>query len=56
MFGVNPWKFMQWTGHERVDETMLHVPEIIAILDARRLCETATPKALTDENRKVLVR
>jgi len=88
MFGVNPWKLMQWMGHKRVDETMLYVhfaeahmrphPEpvlqaqrghddpdqkIIAMLDARRLCETesrgkgvAKPKALTDENPKVLVR
>lgn len=25
MFGVNPWKLMQWMGHKRVDETMLYV-------------------------------
>jgi integrase len=25
MFGVNPWKLMQWIGHKRVDETMLYV-------------------------------
>ncbi len=65
MFGVNPWKLMQWMGHKRVDETMLYVhfaeahmrphpvavleaqkghddpdQKIIAMLDARRLCET----------------
>ncbi len=88
MFGVNPWKLMQWMGHKRVDETMLYVhfaeahmrphPEpvleaqrghddpdqkIIAMLDARRLCETesrgkgvAKPKAITDENLTILVR
>ncbi|HEX4450925.1 MAG TPA: hypothetical protein VH143_08660 [Kofleriaceae bacterium] len=25
MFGVNPWKLMQWMGRKRVDETMLYV-------------------------------
>ena len=25
MFGVNPWKLMQWMGHKRIDETMLYV-------------------------------
>ncbi len=25
MFGVNPWKLMQWLGHKRIDETMLYV-------------------------------
>jgi hypothetical protein len=25
MFGVNPWKLMQWMGHKRVDETLLYV-------------------------------
>ena len=86
MFGVNPWKLMQWMGHKRVDETMLYVhfaeahmrphPEpileaqrghddpdqkIIAMLDARRLCEprgkgVANPKAITAENLEVLSR
>jgi integrase len=86
MFGVNPWKLMQWMGHKRVDETMLYVhfaeahmrphPEpvlqaqrghddpdqkIIAMLDARRLCEprgkaVAKPKAPTAENAEVLSR
>jgi integrase len=91
MFGVNPWKLMQWMGHKRVDETMLYVhfaeahmrphpapileaqrghddpdQKIIAMLDARGLCETekvesrgkgvAKPKAITDENLTILVR
>ena len=25
LFGVNPWKLMQWMGHKRIDETMLYV-------------------------------
>jgi integrase len=25
VFGVNPWKLMQWMGHKRIDETMLYV-------------------------------
>jgi len=25
MFGMNPWKLMQWMGHKRVDETMIYV-------------------------------
>ena len=25
MFGVNPWKLMQWMGHKRIDETMRYV-------------------------------
>ncbi|MEO7735128.1 MAG: tyrosine-type recombinase/integrase, partial [Kofleriaceae bacterium] len=25
MFGVNPWKLMQWMGHKSVEETMLYV-------------------------------
>jgi hypothetical protein len=25
MFGVNPWKLMQWMGRKRIDETMLYV-------------------------------
>jgi len=44
MFGVNPWKLMQWMGHKRVDETMLYVhfaeahmrPHPEAILEAQR--------------------
>jgi integrase len=88
MFGVNPWKLMQWMGHKRVDQTMLYVhfaeahmrphaepillaqrghddpdQKIIAMLDARRLCETdgrgkgvANPKAITDEDQMIFVR
>jgi hypothetical protein len=44
MFGVNPWKLMQWMGHKRVDETMLYVhfaeahmrPHPEAVLKAQR--------------------
>jgi len=44
MFGVNPWKLMQWMGHKRVDETMLYVhfaeahmrPHLEPILEAQR--------------------
>ena len=79
MFGLNPWKLMQWMGHKRVDETIyVHFAEahmrphpepvlqaqrghddpdqkIIAMLDARRLCEprgkaVAKPKTTTAEN------
>jgi len=67
-FGVNPWKLMQWMGHP---EPILQAQrghddpdqKVIAMLDARRLCETvgrgkgvANPKALTDENLSILVR
>lgn len=40
MFGVSPWKLVQWMGHKRVDETMLCVhfaePHPEAVLETQK--------------------